>query len=107
MLGADVVVAEGKRLAQCELQHLLRPRRERDLARGHLVALADDPGNLRTDLLDGDVERLEHARGKTFFFAQQAEQDVLGPDVVVLESARLVLREYDDLASPFCEPFEQ
>jgi hypothetical protein len=25
----------------------------------------------------------------------------------VLERARLVLREYDDLASPFGEPFEQ
>ncbi len=107
VLGADVVVAQRQRFAQRQLEHLLRARRERDLAGGDLVTLADDPGDLRADFLHGDVERLEHTRGETFFFAQQAEQDVLGPDVVVLESARLVLREYDDLASPFCEPFEQ
>jgi hypothetical protein len=32
---------------------------------------------------------------------------VLGTDVVVLERPRLVLREDDDLASPFSEAFEQ
>src|SRR5205823_1959588 len=32
VLGADVVVAEGERLAQRKLEHLLRARRERDLA---------------------------------------------------------------------------
>ena len=107
VLGADVVVTQRQRFAQRQLEHLLRTRRKRDLACGDLVTLAHDPRHLRTDLFHGDVERLEHTRGETFFFAQQAEQDVLGPDVVVLESARLVLREYDDLASPFCEPFEQ
>src|SRR5207248_782166 len=30
VLGADVVVAERQRLAQCQLEHLLRPRCERD-----------------------------------------------------------------------------
>ena len=33
VLGADVVVAELQRLAQRELEHLLRARRERDVAR--------------------------------------------------------------------------
>ena len=107
MLGADVVVAEGERLAQRQLQHLLRARRERDLARRDLVALADDAGDLRAHLLDRDVERLEHARRKSLLLAQQAEQDVLRADVVVLEGAGLVLREDDDLASPFCESLEQ
>ncbi len=106
VLGADVVVAERQRFAQRELEHLLRARRERDLARRDLVALADDARDLRADLFDRDVERLEDARGETFLFAQQAEQDVLGADVVVLERPRLVLREHDDLASPFGESFE-
>ena len=106
VLGADVVVAERQRLAQRELEHLLRARRERDLAGRDLVALADDARDLRAHLLDGDVERLEHPRGETFFLAQQAEQDVLGADVVVLQRPRLVLRENDDLASPFCESLE-
>ena len=106
VLGADVVVAEDQRLAQRELEHLLRARGERDLAGRDLVALADDAGDLGAHLLDGDVERLEHARGKTLLLAQQAEQDVLSSDVVVLERPRLVLRKNDDLASSLGESFE-
>ena len=107
MLGADVVVAERQRLAQRELEHLLRARRERDLAGRDLVTLADDAGDLRAHLLHGDVERLEHPRSETFLLAQQAEQDVLRADVVVLQRPRLVLREDDDLAGPFGESLEQ
>ena len=106
VLGADVVVAERERLAQRQLEHLLRARRERDLAGRDLVALADDAGDLGAHLFDGDVEGLEHARGETFLLAQQPEQDVLRADVVVLERPRLVLCEDDDLASSLCESFE-
>ena len=107
VLGADVVVAERERLAQRELEHLLRARRERDLAARHLVALADDARHLRAHLLDGDVERLEHARSQAFLLAEEAEQDVLGADVVVLQGTRFVLREDDDLPGTLCEPLEQ
>ena len=72
-----------------------------------LVALADDARHLGAHLLDRDVEALEHARGETLLLAQQAEQDVLGADVVVLQRAGLVLREDDDLAGSFCESLEQ
>ena len=106
VLGADVVVAQGERFPQRELEHLLRARRERDLSGRDLVALADDARDLRPHLFHGDVERLEHPRRETLFLAEQSEQDVLGADVVVLERPRLVLREDDDLASPFSEAFE-
>ena len=107
VLGADVVVAERQRLAQRQLEDLLGAGSERDLAGGDLVTLADDAGDLRTHLLHGDVERLQDARGEPFLLAEEAEQDVLRADVVVLERARLVLRENDYLSSPFSEPFEQ
>src|SRR4029078_3910749 len=107
VLGADVVVTEGQRLSQRELEHLLCARRERNLAGGDLVTLTDDAGDLRPDLLDRDVERLEHARGKPLLLAQQPEQDVLRTDVVVLQCPRLVLRENHDLTSPFGESLEQ
>ena len=107
VLGADVVVAERERLAQRELEHLLRARRERDLAGRDLVALADDPGDLGANLLDRDVERLEHARGETLLLAEEPQQDVLGADVVVLQRPRLVLGEDDDLTSPLGEPLKQ
>src|SRR5262249_36581783 len=102
VLRADVVVAERERLAQRQLEHLLRTGCEGDLSGRDLVALTDDAGDLRAHLLDRDVERLEHTRRETLFLAQQPEQDVLGTDVVVLEGPSLVLREYDDLAGPFC-----
>ncbi len=106
VLGADVVVPERERLAQRELEHLLGARREWDLAGRDLVALADDARHLRAHLFDGDVEPVEHARGEPLLLAQQAEQDVLGADVVVLEGPGLVLCKDDDLAGPFGESFE-
>ena len=103
VLGADVVVAERQRLAQRELEHLLRARRERDLAGGDFLAGADDAYDLRPNALDGDVERLEHASGKPLLLAEEPEQDVLGADVVVLEDAGFFLGEDDHLAGAFCE----
>src|SRR6266508_281017 len=103
VLGADVVVPQREGLAQRELENLLRARRERDLARGDLVALADDPRDLRAHFFHRDVEAFEHPRRQALLFAQQAEQDVLRADVVVLQRPRLILREDDDLPCPFSE----
>ncbi len=106
VLGADVVVAEAQRLAQGQLEHLLGARRERDLPGGDLLTGADDAHDLGAHALDGDVQALQHAGGQTLLLAQQAEQDVLGADVVVLERPRLLLRENDHLPGPFCESLE-
>jgi len=106
VLGADVVVAQRERLTQRELEHLLCAWRERDLAGGDLLARTDDAHDLRTNALDGDVERLEHACGEPLLLAEEAEQDVLGADVVVLENAGLLLSEDDHLAGPFGEALE-
>ena len=73
------------------------------------VTSSPDP-TIRTtwaDALYRDIQRLEHSGRQALLFTQQAKQDVLGADVVVLQRARLVLGEDDDLASPLCEPFEQ
>src|SRR5439155_16537039 len=107
VLGADVVVAEAQSFAERELEHLLRARGERDLAGRHLIALADDAGDLRAHLLDRDVERFEDACREAFLLTEQAEEDVLGADVVVLERPRLVLCENDDLAGSLGKAFEQ
>jgi hypothetical protein len=107
VLRADVVVPERQGLAQRQLQNLLGARRERDLAGGDLVSLADDARNLRTHLLDRDIERLENAGRESLLFTQETEQDVLGSDVVVLQRSRLVLRENDHLPCAFGESLEQ
>ena len=107
VLGADVVVAELQRLAQRQLEHLLGPRRERDVARRRRAALADDLLDLAAHRLEGDAQRLEGLGGDPLTLVDQPEQDVLGADVVVVEQARLFLRKHDDPAGPVGETFEQ
>src|SRR5207247_8389329 len=65
VLRADEVVAERQRLAERELEDLLRARRERDLARRDLVTLADDARDLRAHRLDRHLARLQDAGGET------------------------------------------
>jgi hypothetical protein len=55
--------------------------------------VADVARDLSPYLLHRDIEGLEHARRDSLPLAEQPEQDVLGADVVVLESPRLFLRE--------------
>ena len=106
MLGADVVVAELQRLAQAELEDLLRPRREGDVAGRGLLPLADDLLHLLADGLQRDAEALQSLGGDAFTLVDEAEQDVLGADVVVVEHARLFLREHDHPTGPVGEPFK-
>ena len=47
--------------------------------------------------LDVDLQGLEHARGDAVAFAQQAEQDVLGADVGMIERLGFLAREGEDL----------
>ncbi len=106
VLGADVVVAELKRLAQAQLEDLLRPRREGDVAGGRLLALADDLLNLLADRLQRDAEALQSLGGDAFTLVDEAEQDVLRADVVVVEHARFLLRKHDHPAGTVGEPFK-
>ena len=70
-------------------------------------ALADDARDLRANLLDRDVERLEDAGRETLLLAKQPQQDVLGADVVVVQQAGFFLRKHDHPPGPVGEPFEQ
>ena len=106
MLCADVVVTKAERLTESQLKHLLGARSKWDLTGGDLFAGADDANDLRADALGRDVEALKHARSETFLFTQQAEQDVLGADVVVLQRAGLFLCEDDDLTGTLCKSLE-
>ena len=53
------------------------------------------------------TSRGEDASSEALLLTEQAEEDVLGADVVVLERPRLVLCENDDLASSLGKAFEQ
>ncbi len=73
--------------------------------RGLLAAALASAGELGIELaqdlvagaLDVDVERLEHARGHALALAQQAEQDVLGADVGMVERLRLLAGQREHL----------
>ena len=93
VLGADVVVAEAARLVDGQLDDALRARREPDLTDDRPVAAPDDELDGGADLGQLDVHVLEHARGDALALADEAEQQVLGTDVVVVEALRLVLGE--------------
>ena len=68
--------------------------------------MTHDAGDLRPDLLHSDVERPERPTGESVLLAQQAEQQMLRADVVVLRCAGLALREDDDLPRQFREALE-
>jgi len=75
----------------------------RNLAGGDLLTGADDAHDLGAHALDGDVQRLEDPGSEPLLLAQEAEQDVLRADVVVLERASLFLGEDNHLAGSFGE----
>ena len=106
VLGADVVVAQAARLVDGQLDDPLGARRQADLADDRPVAAADDELDGGADLGQLDVHVLEHARGDALALADEAEQQVLGADVVVVEALRLVLGERQDLARPVGELVE-
>jgi hypothetical protein len=59
------------------------------------------------DGFEGDAEGLECLGGDALTLVDQPEQDVLGPDVVVVEQACFFLSQDDHTACPIGEPFEQ
>ncbi len=93
MLGADVVVAQAARLVDGELDDPLRPGGQADLSDDRAVAASDDELDRGPDLGQLDVHVLEHARRDALALADEAEEEMLGPDVVVVEALRLVLGE--------------
>src|SRR5690606_7146998 len=106
VLGPDVVMAELQGLAQRQLEDLLGARREGDVTRRGLLSLADDLGHLDTYSLERDVEGLERLGGDALALVDQAEEDVLGADVVVVEHPRLLLGEDDHATGTVGKSFE-
>src|SRR4051794_16239630 len=106
VLGSDVVVSELQRLAQRQLEDLLGARGERDVTRRRGAAVTDDLFDLCAHGFERDAERFERLRGDALSFVDQAEEDVLGSDVVVVEQARFFLRQDDHSAGSIGKAFE-
>ena len=106
VLGADVVVPELQRLAQRELKHLLRTRRKRDMPGRCLLALADYLFNLLAYGLQADPQGLQRLGRHALTLVDQAKQDVLGADVVVVEHPGFFLSQHHNSPRPVGKPFE-
>ncbi len=106
MLGADVVVAELERLTERQLEDLLGARGEGDVPGRGGLPRTDDLLDLLAHAFERDVHRLERLRRDALAFVDQAEQQVLGADVIVVEHPRLFLREDDDPSGPVGESFK-
>ena len=106
VLRADVVVTQLQRFTQRELKDLLRAWREWDVTARCLLTLADDLFNLVTNGLERDVHALERLGSNTLALVDEAKQDVLGADVVVVEHARFFLRQHHNPSSPVGKSLE-
>ena len=106
VLGADVVVTELQGLPQRQLEDLLGARSEGDVPGGCLLALAGDLPDVLADRLQADPQRLKGLGGDALALADQAEQDVLGADVVVVEHPGLFLSQDHNPPRPVGEPLE-
>src|SRR5690606_18182173 len=89
-----------------QLEDLLGAGRERDVTRRRRPALADDLLDLLAHRLERDAERLERLGRNSLTLVDEAEEDVLGPDVVVVEEASLLLGQHDHPTGPVGETFE-
>src|SRR5206468_1723101 len=86
VLRTDVVVAEPARLVDRELDHALRAGRQTDLADDRAIATSDDELDGGPDLGKLDVHVLENSRRNAFALADEAQEQVLRADVVVVEA---------------------
>jgi hypothetical protein len=68
--------------------------------------MADDLFDLRTYRFKRDPERLEGLRGHSFALMNQTKQDVLSPDVVVVQEARFLLGQHHNPAGSIGKTFE-
>jgi len=68
--------------------------------------LADDLLDLLPDALQGDPEGFQGLRGHTLALVDEAKEDVLGADVVVVEHPGFFLRQDDNPPRSVCEPLE-
>ena len=99
VLGADVVVVQVAGLLHRVLDDLLGPGRLGQLAHGdHVGAALDELLDLQADLAQIDVEVLQHVGRDAAAFLDQAQQDVLGADVFVVEPLGLLVGQLHDLA---------
>ena len=91
VLGPHVGVVQLPRLGHRQLQHLLRPRRVRQVGagRGRGLPLLDRVLDLLLHFLEIHLQVGQHRGGDPFTLPDQSQQDVLRAHVLVMQTGRL------------------
>ena len=97
MLRTDVVMAEPLRLAHAHLHRMLRERRVVRVVRRILLLLLEHVLHLLAHGGELEADGTECLGRDALLFMQEAEQDMLRTDIVLLELLRLILRELDGM----------
>ncbi len=107
VLGADVVVVEVPGFLDGVLDDLFGAGGLGQLAHGdHFRAWLDELLDLEADLAEVDVEVLEDVGADARALFDEPEQDVLGPDVLVVEALGLLVGQGHHFAGTVCEALE-
>ena len=106
VLSTDVLVTQLQSLAQRVLQHLLCTRGKRHVTARRLGATTNNVDHLRAHSIQGNTHGLQRLGSHTVAFTNQAEQDVLRADVIVIELACLILCQDDNATCSVRKPLE-
>ena len=106
VFGADVGVVDLQCLAQAQLEHLLGARGEGDVTAGALLTVADDLLDLLPHRFQRNAERFQGLRRDTLALVDEAEENVFGADVVVVQHPSLFLGQHDHSTGSVGKPFE-
>src|SRR3954469_10011931 len=91
-------MVESARLVHRQLDHLLGARGQANVARDGAIATANDELDRAADLVQLDAQVAEDFGSDPFSLTNETQQQVLGPDVVVVEALRLLLRKLQDFS---------
>src|SRR5436305_14110058 len=98
------MMVEMSRFINSEFQHMLGAWCETDFTRHEPIPTANDAFDGLASPLEIDTQAREHVTGHAFSLPDQAKQEMLGADVVVLEALRFFLSDLHDFSSSLGEP---
>ena len=96
MFRADIVVAHQTGLIHCQLDDALGARRQRGLAKRRAFATTHRAFYGTNNLHRFDAQLAQHLDGDTVLFPHQPQQQMFRPDVVMVQTERLFLRQRQD-----------
>ena len=107
VLGADIVVIEVAGFFDRVLDDLFGAWSLRELAHGdHFWASADEFFDFESDLAEVNIEVFEDIGADARSFFDESEQDVLGPDVFMVEALGFLVGQGHYFAGSICESFK-